>query len=105
MSRFIISVDILWRVSLADCLFTSNFPLFADNPLLDPFVRESRRVYWLHRTAFLPASQRRLTLICVFPFSTLRVALFSPSLFRRVLLNAPPSIRPPRALRRLIRRF
>jgi len=98
-------MDILWCVLLADCLFTSDFPLFANNPLLDPFVYESCRVYWLYWTGFLPASQRHLTLIIVFPFSTLRVALFSPSLFRRVLLNAPPSISPPRALRCLIRRF
>jgi len=102
LSHFIISVDILWRVSLVDCLFTSDFPLFADNPLLSPFIHESYCVYWLHQTGFLVSSQRRLHLIIIFPFSTLYIALFSPSLFRHVMLNAPPSIHPPWALRHLI---
>jgi len=82
-----------------------DFPLFADNPLLSPFICESCRVYWLHRTGFLISTQRHLYLIIVFPFSTLHVALFSPSLFCHVMLNAPPSIHPPRALRCLIWHF
>ena len=105
LSKFIISVDILWHVSLVDCLFTLDFPLFADNPLLDPFVCESHRVYWLYRTGYLPSSQRRLHLIIIFPFSTLYIALFSPSLFHRVMLNVPPSIHPSQALRHLIQCF
>jgi len=98
LSRFIISVDILWHVSLADCLFTSDFPLFADNPLLSPFICESCRVYWLHQTGFLISLQCCLHLIIVFPFSTLHIALLFLSLFHCVMLNVPPSICPPRAL-------
>ena len=105
LSRFIIFVDILWCVSLADCLFTSDFPLFMHNPLLSPFVHESHCVYWLHQTSFLPASQCCPHLIIVFPFSILHVALFSPSLFHHVMLNGPPSIHPPRALQHLIQYF
>jgi hypothetical protein len=48
LSWFIVLGNILWSVSVADCLFVTDCSLFVDNPLLSPFVRESSRTYWLH---------------------------------------------------------
>lgn len=82
-----------------------DYTVLTHNPLLSVFNRERPRTYWLHQTLFLPSGRRPYHLIVIFPHSTLRVALFQPFVTRYSLQSAPPSIRPPTNLRRLLRRF
>src|SRR5580658_124242 len=104
-SWFIVPVDILWRVSVADCLFVTDCSLYMHNPLLAPRFN-FLCTHWLHRTLFLATYGRHIHhLIIVFPSSTLRVTSFTPFLTRFRLSDAPPTIRPPAELRRLLRRF
>jgi hypothetical protein len=105
-SWFIVLVDILWRVSIADCLFVTDCSLFADNPLLSLFVRESPCTYWLHYTLFLVTHQCHIHhLIIIFSFSTLCVASFTPFLTCYRLSDAPPTIHLPAELCHLLRHF
>ena len=83
---FLISVDILWRVSLADCLFVSDCSSLVHNPLLFPNRREAPRTHWLHRTPYLPAFKRRHD-----TFSPLTTRLTPNSLFTNDTLLSRPS--------------
>jgi hypothetical protein len=79
----IITIDILFCVSLAHCLLVPDFPLGTDVPY----------AYRLSETCFL-SDRRPHHLIIIFPSCTLRVHLLPDVFLSRTSLRLPLSLKP-----------